>query len=473
MAYQVFPIVTEIPADDTNSVALATRALPQHVSRIGFTKAIPNGVDSTWGSIVATGAGMTVNQTAGNLVITSGTTVRAETIIRSTGFWQGGIRLRVRNILSQRIINQNFFIELVDVVGDELAYNITSPTTVVVTIPSSPFTAENIGQSVYIGLFNGTGTFLGGRYPIASISGNDVTFTVAGFAVGTGTCSLFGWNYYQLQYQGTTATSVNYDTQRNGYASGFTTATINTTAAPGHLAILTGNDLTSTLSDQLVVSSGVVAITPRASRVENVPDDMPLRLQVRIQNLGTAPASSTTWTIGLISIGNYANQDVVLQDVRPMTNASGLPVEIVRGVSQAVTGTVTANLGTNSVVTNVGSTAQGAATYSSTISNATTTLTQIKSGATTVNSIHVSNSNITTGRYLKIFNSLSASVTMGTTNANLNYFIPAGQSISINCGAFGIRFATGFTIAITGGITNNDNTATGVANEVVVTTTYF
>jgi hypothetical protein len=472
MAYQPIPIVTEIPADDSDSIAVATRALPQCVSRIGFTKSIANNIDADWGTVVATGAGMTVNQTGGNLVITSGTTARSETIIRSNENWKGGVRLRVRNTLSQRIINQHFFVELVDVIGDGLTYNITSATSITVTIPSNPFTAENIGQSVYIGLFNGTGTFLSGRHPIVSISGNDVTFSVSGFAVGTGTCSLFGWNYYQLRYQGTTATNLDYDTQKRGYGSGFTTATINTTATPGHLAILTGNDLSSILSDQLVASGTAVAVTQRASRVESVPDDVSLRLQVRVLNLGTAPASSTTWTIGLISVANFANQDVVLQDVRPMTNANGLPVEIVRGVSQTVTGTVTANLGTNSILTPVGSTAQGASTYSSTISNATNSLTQIKSGATTVSTIHCSNTSAT-GRWLKIFNSLSASVTMGTTNANLNYFIPAGQSISINCGSFGIRFATGFTIAITAGIALNDNTSTGAVNEVVVSTTYF
>jgi hypothetical protein len=140
--------------------------------------------------------------------------------------------------------------------------------------------------------------------------------------------------------------------------------------------------------------------------------------------------------------------------------------------TQAVSGTVTANLGANSVVTNVGSTAQGASTHTNIVSNATNSLIQIKSGATVLNNIHCSNISAT-GRWLKIFNSLSASVVMGTTNATLNYFIPAGQSVSIDCGAFGIRLPTGFSLAITSGIVNNDNTATGVANEVVVSTTYF
>lgn len=137
-----------------------------------------------------------------------------------------------------------------------------------------------------------------------------------------------------------------------------------------------------------------------------------------------------------------------------------------------ISGTPTVGLAASSVIIPVGSTAQGAATYFTLVSAATNNLTQVKAGATTVNSLQVSNSNATTGRYLKIFNALSASVIMGTTNATLNYFIPPNSSISIDTGSFGIRFATGFTIAVTSGIALNDNTA-AVASEVTVSTSYF
>ncbi len=188
---------------------------------------------------------------------------------------------------------------------------------------------------MYLGGFAGTGTFLSGRYPIASVSGDNITFTVSGFAAGTGTCSAFGWNYYQLQYQGTTATQVAFDTQRKGWASGATTATINTTAAPGHLAIVTGNDLVSTFSDQLVASGATIKQTVRATRDENIPDDQSLRLQIRMVNGTTAPATTTTWTIGFVSVSNYSNQDVSIQDIRPMSVGNALPVELMRGVATA------------------------------------------------------------------------------------------------------------------------------------------
>jgi hypothetical protein len=288
---------------------------------------------------------MGVNQTNGNLFITSGTTARSETIIRSLRSWKGGLRLRARTTLSQRIINQNFIIELVDVIGDGLAYTINSATSITVTIPNNNFTAQNIGQFVTLGGFSGTGTFLSGRYAIASVSGNNVTFTVSGFAVGTGTVSVFGMNYYRLLYDGTSATTALFQTQRKGYANTAISATINTTASAGHLAIITGNDMVATFADQLTASSTAIAQTVRATQVENVPDDVNLRLQIRVLNLATAPASTTTFTLGYLAVSNYALQDVSLQDVRSITNTTALPVDILRSVSQAVTGTVTANLG--------------------------------------------------------------------------------------------------------------------------------
>lgn len=355
---------------------------------------------------------------------------------------------------------------MVDVIGDGLAYNITSATTVVVTIPSNPFTAVNVGQSVHLGAFNGTGTFLGGRYPIASVSGNDVTFTVSGFAAGTGTCSVFGWNYYQLRYQGTTATQVDFDTQRNGWNTGFTTATINSTAAPGHLAIVTANDLKSSLSDQLVASSGTIQVTPRASRVENVPDDANLRVQVRVQNLATAPASTTTFTIGMIAVARYANQDVVIQDIRPTGPFTGLMVDIVRAVTLAVSGTVTANIGTGSIAAGTNAigdfgiqyraSATGAGTPTVLNSPATPAVQTIKGSAGRLIGFYVMNSNAST-RFLKVFNVVTP--TLGTTSATLDIPIPPSNNPQFVSFEGGIAFGTAITVAITGARGVTDNTA--------------
>jgi hypothetical protein len=215
-----------------NAPAMRVEGVGTSIDRISFTKALTGGVDPQWGNVVMTGSGMTVNQTGGNLVITTGTTARSETIIRSLNTTKGNIRFRQKTILSQRIANQNFITELVDVVGDSLPYNITSATSISVTTPTGSFTTQNVGQSVTLCGFSGTGTYLSGRYVIASVSGDTVTFTVAGFAVGSGTLTLCGLNYYRIMYDGTTATSAKYDTGRSGYGSGDTTLTVNTTASP-------------------------------------------------------------------------------------------------------------------------------------------------------------------------------------------------------------------------------------------------
>lgn len=399
--------------------ALLVRTVPTEVYRISFAKVISGNVDSDWGTIVGSiGSGMTVNQSGGNLLITAGTTARSETIIRSNSSWTGGIRLRARTTLSQRIANNNFFIELVDVIGDGLSYTITSATSITVTIPGNTFTSENVGQSMYIGAFSGTGTFLSGRYAIASVSGNDVTFTVSGFAAGTGTCSLFGWNYYQLVYNGATATSASFDTQRKGWNSGATAATINTTASLGHLAIITGNDMVSTFADQTVASATAIQQTIRANRVENVPDDAVLRVQIRCQNGSTAPASGTTWTVGFINVSNYANQDVAIQDVRPMTVSSALPVDILRSA------TLTTTLTSTRITPNA---ADGHSTTHHSISAASTNATSVKGSAGAVGLIVVSN-NGASGVYFKMYN-IATVPTVGTTTPVLTVFVPAGATV--------------------------------------------
>lgn len=337
-----------------DSEAIVVTSKPANVDRIWFTKAISNGIDTSWGSIVGSiGNGMTVNQTGWNLVITSGTTARSETIIRSTLEYLGWIRLRARSTLSQRIANNNFIVEMVDVIWDWLAYTINSATSITVTLPVwFGLSSQNVGQQMTLGMFSWTGTFLWGRYPIASVSWNNATFTVSGFAVGTGTVSVFWWNFYRLVYDGTIATNAKFDTGRNGYASGDTTATINTTASPWHLAVITVNDLVSTFADQLVASSTTIKQTIRASRDENVPDDVSIRLQIRVLNGSTAPASTTTWTIGLVSVTNYSPQSVNIQDVRPLGTGSALPVEIMRWVAlatQPVSGTIGVSSATLSI----------------------------------------------------------------------------------------------------------------------------
>lgn len=345
---------TTNPTDVTS--ALPVRLTPNLSWRTTFASVIANNVDSSFFSLKQTGSGQTVNQSGGNLVLTTGTTTNAETVIRSVTSWNDSYILRYGMNASQRIVNTNFVIELVDVIGDTLTYSITNSTTVVVTIPSNPFTSANVGQSMYMGVITGAAG-IPGRYAIASVSGNNVTFTVAAWpASGSGTLSLFGWNYQQLIYTGATATNVNYDAQRRGWASGATTATINTTASPGHYAQIYSDDSISLYSDALVASNTVFQMTQRASRLQNLPpNDSNLFLQIRILNGSTAPASTTTFTLNFIGVEEFVATPVVLQSAKQVGAGSALSVQVQNTVpvsgSVAVTGTATVTQTTGSATT--------------------------------------------------------------------------------------------------------------------------
>ncbi len=303
-------------------------------------------------TLLQTGSGMTVNQSAGNLVITTGTTANSETVIRSIDTFSGSLLARLKVILSQRIVNQTFRYELADLIGEALSYTINSATSVTVTFPTTnPFTAANVGQSVRLSRITGAAG-IPGRYAIASVSGLTVNFTVAAWpASGSGTLTLYGWNYIQLEYSGTTATNANFDSQRRGWNSGNTTATINTTASPGHVGQISFDVLTAGFSDALVASNTGYQWTNRASRIENVPDpETVLYLFIVVQNGSTAPASTTTLTTGFIQLEDQGRQKIRVASSDPV-GSHALPVQVLGGAlgTQPVSGTVTANIGTGTV----------------------------------------------------------------------------------------------------------------------------
>lgn len=367
-ALPVAGIGAGIPAYSDNYLPVSQ--LPAHSLRIGFDRVFSNAVDTNQLTLLQTGSGQTVNQTNGSLVITTGTTANAETIIRSLETVEASIIMRFSTLLSQRIANQNFYIELVDVIGDSLSYTLNSATSMTITIPSNPFTSANVGQAFWVST-NTLVTAASQRVTIASVSGNNVTVTGAGWpASGSGTVDVFGWNYHQCLFTGTTATNMNFDAQRNGWASGATTATINTTASttvPTY-AVADGEVV---VFDQTGASATGLEATQRGSRVRNVPDsDVPLYLQIRCLNGTSAPASTTTWTVGFVDIQHCATAPVTLQNVSPMSSNTGLPVNLVGSITQTVT--LSANTPTLAAGTNRAAFIAGAGIW---YDDSTTTLT--------------------------------------------------------------------------------------------------
>lgn len=324
--------ITVNPQEGT--AAAPVRLAPNPSWRTSFSSAVSNGVSSLL-TLLQTGSGQTVNQTGGNLLLTTGTTANAETVIRSKqGWYNNSLVLRWAAIASQRIINSSLIVELVDLVGDGLAYTINSATSVTVTIPNNPFDASCVGQAVNLGVITGAAG-IPGRYVIAAVSGNDVTFTVAAWpATGTGTLSLTGWNYYQVVYTGATATQATFDAQRRGYNSGATTATISTTAGVGHVGQIYSEDTYAALTDALAASNAGFAWTQRASRLVNLPaGDAQLFVQVRVLNGSTAPLSTTTFTLGFISLEEFIDTPVSIRSGKPVGGGAAVQAQIMNAPS--------------------------------------------------------------------------------------------------------------------------------------------
>lgn len=411
------------------------------------------------------GTGHGVTQGSSNLVVTTGTTANSEFLARSTVSWRGALIQRHKTILSQRIANQNFAVILADRVGEGLTCTINSATSISVTLAAHGFTANNIGQSMFVGAINGANG-VPGRWAIASIpDANTINFTVAGWpASGSCTVDLFGWNYHWTHYTGTTATNANVDSQRRGWNSGNTNATINTTASPGHVMQTYADGRNVNWADTLVATATTPNVTTRASRIENIPDDdVELFLYVWSWNGSTAPASTTTWTIGFLSVEDIANVPTYLAGVRPQgTNA---PIPVVFPTAQAVSGTVTANIGTGALAAGTNVIGDVGVAYRTTITNAgtgtnlnspaTPAVQTIKGSAGRFIGLYAVNSNATT-RFLKVFNSVTP--TLGTTSATLDIPLPQNQPVYL---AFegGMAFSAGITVAITGGRGATNNTA--------------
>lgn len=453
------------PAALASNPSPSTPSLPVRLTgpkswRTTFANAISNGVDTSFLTLLQTGSGQTVNQTGGNLVVTTGTTVNSETVIRSnTAFSTANGLLRFAMILSQRIVNQNFLVEMVDVIGDGLAYTINSATSVTVTIPGTTFTSANVGQGITIGVITGAAG-VPMRATIASVSGTAVTLTVAGWpASGTGTCSLFGWNYIQTLYDSTTATANKFDTQRRGWNSGYTTTAINTTAGVGHVSQVYYDEANVAYEDGLAASSGASRFVTRADRCANIPAaETPMYIQIRVLNGTTAPASTTTMTLGFVSVEESPYNPVTVLASRQHGQTAALPVVTMN--SQAITGTVTTSLASTTVTAST----PVAPTASTLVTAATNNLTSTKASAGTVYAVALSNTTATP-MYFKLYNKASAPVVASDVPV-ATIPMAANSHVVYEYGAVGLRFGTGIAWACTGAIGDTDATNAVVGGKV-------
>ena len=445
--------------------------------RVGFAEVSASGLaglSAAEMTLLKTGAGMTVSQSGGNLLIATGTTANAETVLRSNVAFHGALLARYKAILSQRIANQTFRFELADLVGSGLAYTINSATSVTVAFPTgtNPYTAANVGQSLRLAVLSSVG--IPGRWAIASVSGDNVTFTVAAWpASGSGTLTLYGHNWLQAEYSGTTATNLSFDAQRRGWNSGNTSVSINTTAAPGHVGQISTDVMTAGCTDALVASNAGFQFTGRGSRIENIPDeDIDLYFFVVAQNGSTAPASTTTLTVGFLSVEDQPRNKVRFSGADPATSHP-MPVQVMNPVT-----TVTANQGTMvalpagaNAVGDFGvqyrANATGGASGAHIVSAATVNATIVKASAGRVVGWNLSNTTAS-WVYVKLHN-LATLPTAGAAVAR-SIGIPPNGSREFSMGG-GIAFTTGIGLTTVTGSADAD--ATAVAAGAIVGDLFF
>ena len=453
---------------DTNDAGLVTRHTPQNTWCVSFTRVNGSALDTPDMTQRRLGTGVGVSQSNGNLVVTAGTTANSEFLARSVVSFNGAVIKRHQTILSQRIVNNNFAVLLADRIGEGLSCTINSATSISVTLTAHGYTTSNVGQSMLIGAISGANG-VPGRYAIASIpDANTINFTVAGWpASGSCTLDLFGWNYVRWLYTGTSATTANVDSQRMGWNSGDTAATINTTASPGHMAQTAIDGRNIYFQDGLVASAAAPTLTSRAHRWINIPEqDTELFLYVWSFNGTTAPASGTTWTVGFVSIEDTVNFPVYLAGVRPHGTSQVLPVsgtfwQATQPVSIA-TNTPTLAAG-SALAGDVGVQYRGSATGAGTPVNlncpATPAAQAVKASAGRFLKGVVINTAASL-RYLKVYNSAAGSVVLGTTAAVLDIPLAAnGAPTRIDFGEAGVGFSAAMSVAITGGRGTTDNTA--------------
>lgn len=338
---------------------LLIRQVPIEMARVDFSQVGSSLVTSSMVQMGATGAGMAVSQAGGSLVLTTGTNTNSEFLARTVATTRGAHAFRASVVLSQRIANNNFSVELADLIGTGLAFNNTSATNVDVTIPGNAFTSANVGQSINLSAIT-TVAGVPGRWQIAAVSGNVVSFTVAGWpGAGSGTLTLWGWSYHRVLFDGTTATNAKYDAQRNGWASGDTTITTATSASPGTIIHVQSDMSDASVADSLRASNTGFQFTTRGSRIENIPDSTStLYLWVRAWNGTVAPATTTTFTVGYLSIEDIENNKVFIaggtrngQGNAITVASSNLSANMAQvGGSNAVTNNGTATAGTLRVV---------------------------------------------------------------------------------------------------------------------------
>lgn len=367
-------------------------------------------------TVVQTGAGQTIS-VAGNtggaryLNIASGVTANSETIIQSKDFFKAPFKLGFAVTSSQAIANQEFHVELVEV--DETGSFVAD---------ASVFSAPTFNNAR-----NGFGVVFDG------VSQNNAR--------------------YKIRSQGVSElvpVAVSFGT--NSRVAGGTTPDF---TAQYQIDLLLQTEIAQA---QVGTVNATAARTLIIGRTDYVPNpDRFYAVRIRCKNLAIAPASTTDWRLHFVRVidASRVSVDFGMIGGSPIDHIAA-PVKVTTMPTTAVTLTNTA-LAPNS--------GYGTATFSHTVSAATTNATSVKATGGSLNDMTISN-NGANPAYVKLYNKASAP-TVGTDTPVRVVMCPAGQTVQLGFGTYGLRFATGIAFAITGGAANNDTTAVAAAQVIV------
>lgn len=366
-------------------------------------------------TVVQTGAGQTISVAGGTggaryLNIASGVTASSETIIHSKAIFKPPFKLGFAVTASQAIANQEFHVEVVEV--DENGVLITD---------SSVFSAPTFNDAR-----NGFGVVFDGA------SQNNARYKIRSQGVSelTPVAQTFGTNFRVA----------------GGTAPDFT--------ALFQIDMLLQTEIAQVQSGAVNAAAARTLIVARTDYVPN-PDRF-YAIRIRCKNLATAPASTTDWRLHFVRVIDASRVSVDFGMV------GGTAVDMLAAPVKVTTmPSLTAFLSP--------SVSYGAATFSHTVSAATTNATSVKASVGVINDITISN-NGASPAYLKLYNKASAP-TVGTDVPIRTIMCPAGQTVVSGFSTYGLRLMTGIAFAITGGAANTD-TAAVAANQVIVGMSY-
>lgn len=434
---------------------------------LGFSVVKASGIDSTQADLLKTGTGMTVAQTGGALVLTSGVSVNQEIMIRSKVPFSREMLFSFTSLRSAVDANVNDYVMLADKIGDGLSASATSATVLSVVIPSTnpmfatfaAILAESsggmVGMKMFIGCLTGI-TGVPGQYVISAAVNNTtnitLTFTVSGWTISTGTVNLFGWNCIYYLETPATATTASFGCFRNGWPAltGVLAPTVNASTTVHYVFIDKKADRV-TLSDGLIATSLSVP-TVRASCLDGIPAEE-TKLYVYIwQFNGTSAPTSRTWTIAKLQMQEHNAQAMVVTDYK--TQNYGLnPVYVVQASAARTISAGTAFIGDVGIQPRA--VTGGFASIGRLLSAAASTnATSLKASAGRLYKIRGYNAAAAL-RYLKIYNKASAP-TVGTDTPILTIALKASDMFDIDLGSIGEYFATGIAYALTTGVADAD-----------------